>query len=147
MKYELTVRAEPVEASGLRPRPPPLVLRSQGRRGIRVVASRRTERATTHAFVILSDGHYLAPNVALRAGIRGGADTRTLLCRRKPRASAPSYRRRLWLRNQTLTTVQKRLTGLFTHGEYSEPICRRDTGKSLLRDITWILGVTTSQPE
>jgi len=26
MKYELTVRAEPVEASGLRPRPPPLVL-------------------------------------------------------------------------------------------------------------------------
>ena len=55
MKYEFTVRAEHVEASGLRPRPPPLVLRSQGRRGIRVVASRRTERATTHAFVILSD--------------------------------------------------------------------------------------------
>jgi len=26
MKYEFTVRAEHVEASGLRPRPPPLVL-------------------------------------------------------------------------------------------------------------------------
>ena len=147
MKYELTVRAEPVEASGLRPRPPPLVLRSQGQRGGGWWRLEGPSEPPHTLFVILSDGHYLTPNFALRAGIRGGADTRTLLCRRKPRASAPSYRRRLWLRNQTLTTVEKRLTGLFTHGEYSEPSRRRDRGMSLQRVITWFLGVPQSQPQ
>jgi hypothetical protein len=144
MKYEFTDRAACRPSEGgcrsIRPptSPPPLVLRSQGRRGIRVVASRRTERATTHAF----------RHPDLRAGIRGGADTRRLLCRRKPRASAANLSPKIcWLRNQTLTTVQKRLTGLFTHGEYSEPSRRRDRGMSFQRVITWFLGVPQSQPQ